>query len=55
MGDELRSLRVPPSGILASVGILPPMHRSVTVGTECHQVFIRVLAELAARFAMMDL
>jgi hypothetical protein len=31
------------------------MHRSVAVGTKCHEVFFPVLAELAARFEMMDL
>jgi hypothetical protein len=31
------------------------MRSSVTVGTNRHQVFLGVLAELAARFEMMDL
>jgi hypothetical protein len=47
-------VEVPLSGILA-VGIPFPVHSSVTGGAKCHEIFFRILAELAARFDMMHL
>ena len=42
-------------GLAKAVGVGSLVHFSMTVGTKCYQVFPRVLAELAARFEMMDL
>jgi hypothetical protein len=52
---QVCSLRVPLSGIFASVGISFPVRCSVAVGTKGHKVLFCVSAELAARFKMMDL